>query len=412
MTEVAKRMGFADQFTYTTSADIFKEYAALSGYKNETDVQPRDFDISALATVSEHDYNAMTPIQWPVTTGSPQGTARFFADGKFYTANGKAKFIAVENSEPKNPLTKDYPLRLNTGRIRDQWHTMTRTGKTARLSGHIYEPFIEIHPLDAQAASIQHNELAKIKSQWGEVVCRAIVTTTQQQGSVFIPIHWNEQFASTALVDSLVDAVVDPISGQPEYKSTPVHISAYKAHWYGFLLTQRKLEITTASYWSCSRGDGVWRYEIAGDQIPENWADCARSLLCKDAEQVEWTEYHDAAKNRYRAARIENGHLESCIFIGPEFTLPERDWLIKLFKDDELNKTDRASILTGKAASGQKDAGRVVCACFNVGTNTLVDAIKSQKLISAEQVGVALRAGTNCGSCVPEIHKLIATTLK
>ena len=420
LSEVAKRMGYADAFSYQGPVDIFKEHAALSGYHNSADHiagKPyqnnlRDFNISALAAINDDDYNALRPTQWPITAEAPQGTSRLFADGQFYTPSGKARFIVIENSQPKNALSAEYPLRLNSGRIRDQWHTMTRTAKTARLSAHIYEPFIEIHPFDAETAKIQHNELVSVKSQWGDVVCRAIVTTSQQQGSVFIPIHWNEQYASQALVDSLIDAAVDPISGQPEYKSTPVNITAYKAHWYGFLLSRRKLEITTASYWTCSRGDGVWRYEIAGDEIPENWAECARSLLCQDAQQVEWTEYHDAAVNRYRAARIENGLLESCIFIGPEFSLPERDWLIKLFKDEKLDDTDRASILTGKSASPQKDVGRIVCACFNVGTNTIIDAIQSQKLVTAEDVGKALRAGTNCGSCVPEIHKLIATTME
>ena len=414
MSEVAKRMGFSDAFSYQAPVDIFKEHAALSGYHNtEKPYQNslRDFNLSGLAAINDSEYETLSPIQWPVTTEAPQGTSRLFSDGQFYTLSGKAQFIAVANSQEKNRMSVEFPLRLNSGRIRDQWHTMTRTAKTARLSAHIYEPFIEIHPLDAEVAKIQHNELAKVKSQWGEVVCRAIITRSQQQGSVFIPIHWNEQFASQALVDSLIDAAVDPVSGQPEYKSTPVNISAYKAHWYGFLLTRRKLDITTASYWSCSRGQGVWRYEIAGDQIPGNWEECARSLLCQNAEQVEWAEYHDAAVNRYRAARIENGRLESCIFIGPEFSLPERDWLIKLFKDEKLDNADRASILTGKSASPQKDVGRIVCACFNVGTNTIVDAIQSQMLVTVEDVGKALKAGTNCGSCVPEIHKLLNANL-
>lgn len=119
----------------------------------------------------------------------------------------------------------------------------------------------------------------------------------------------------------------------------------------------------------------------------------------------------DSALNRYRAARIENGRLESCLFIGPEFLLPERDWLLKLFKDDQLSNLDRKSVLTGKPVSGAKDAGKTVCACFNVGLNTLVEAIKSNKLSSPEQVGKLLHAGTNCGSCIPEIKEIIKLNL-
>ncbi len=408
ISEVAKRLGYTGSFFYNEAADIFKEHAYLSGYKNNGE---RDFNISGLQDLSYTEYDDLETIQWPVTKEKPNGTARLFADGYFYTKNQKAQFISVKNHVPASCLSARYPLRLNTGRIRDQWHTMTRTGKSARLSGHIYEPYVEIHPLDAKLISLQDNELAEVSSASGNVVCRVKISQSQQQGSVFIPMHWNEQFASRAVVDSLIAAVVDPFSGQPEYKATPVNIKSYQAHWYGFLLSRRKLDLVNASYWACSRGQGLWRYEIAGDQIPQDWAECARSLLCQHAEQVEWTEYHDAAVNRYRAARIENGRLESCIFIGPDYFLPERDWLIRLFKDEKLSENDRISILSGKPAGEQKDAGRMVCACFNVGINTLSETIKSQNLLTPEQVGEVLNAGTNCGSCLPEIRELIQQVL-
>ncbi len=404
ISEVAKRLGFADSFSYGEPADIFKEHAFLSGYKNKGE---RDFDISGLQYLSYAEYDDLEPMQWPVTKEKPTGTDRLFGDGRFYTNSHKAQFISVKNHAPAKKLSSDYPLRLNTGRIRDQWHTMTRTGKSVRLSGHIYEPYVEIHPLDASKVSLQDNELAEITSSLGKIVCRVNVSESQQPGSVFIPMHWNDQFANNALVDSLIAAVVDPFSGQPEYKATPVNIKSYKAQWYGFILSRRKLDVVNASYWARSRGQGLWRYEISGDEIPRDWAVCARSLLCQHADEVQWTEYHDAAANRYRAARIENGRLESCIFIGPDFSLPERDWLLKLFKDDKLDDKDRISILSGKPAGAQKDAGRAVCACFNVGINTLKETIAAQGLTTPEQVGEVLKAGTNCGSCIPEIREII-----
>lgn len=407
VSEIAKRLGFADAFSYTEPADIFKEHAELSAYKNEG---VRDFNISGLKDLTYIEYDDLEPIQWPVTKEKPKGTTRMFSDGHFYTENNKAQFIAVKNSSPASILSEAYPFRLNTGRVRDQWHTMTRTGKSARLSGHIYEPYIEIHPLDANGASLQDNELAEVLSELGKIICRVNISESQQQGSVFIPIHWNDQFANLAVVDSLVNAVVDPFSGQPEYKSTAVNVKPFHAQWYGFLLSRRKLDLVNASYWACSRGQGLWRYEIAGDETPQDWAECARSLLCQHAEQVEWTEYHDTAVNRYRAARIENSRLESCIFIGPDFSLPERDWLLNLFKDEKLNSKDRISLLSGKPSGEQKDTGRTVCACFNIGMNTIIEAIQSKNLISPEQVGEVLRAGTNCGSCVPEIREIIQKT--
>ena len=404
ISEVAKRLGYAEQFSYSEPADIFKEHASLSGYKNNG---KRNFDISGLQNLSYKSYDELKPLQWPVTKENPTGTARLFGDGQFFTKNQKAQFVAVKNHSPATTTSEDFPLRLNTGRIRDQWHTMTRTGKSVKLSGHIYEPYVEIHPIDAKNVELQDTELAEVISPIGNVVCRVKVSEAQQQGSVFIPIHWNDQFANRAVVDSLIAAVVDPYSGQPEYKATPVKIKPYKAQWYGFLLSRRKLNLQNASYWACSRAQGLWRYEIAGDQTPQNWAECARGLLCQHAEQVEWAEYFDSAVNRYRAARIENDRLESCIFIGPDFSLPERDWLLNLFKGNKLEDKDRVSVLSGKPQGEQKDAGRTVCACFSIGVNTLLEAIQSQSLISPEQVGEVLKAGTNCGSCVPEIRELI-----
>ena len=406
ISEVAKRMGFSKAFSYNLPADIFKEHAMLSGFNNNGS---RDFDISGLKNLSNPEYDELTPIQWPVNIAAPKGTERMFADGRFYTKSKKAQFIVVKNSTPAEDLSQSYPLRLNSGRIRDQWHTMTRTGKSSRLSGHIYEPFVEIHPNDAKVYSLKDNELAQITSASANIICRVKITDAQQIGSVFVPMHWNEQFSSRATVDSLVSAHVDPISGQPEYNATPVNIKSFHTQWYGFLLSRRKLNIANASYWSCSRGEGLWRYEIAGDQVPKDWSESARSLLCQYAEKIEWAEYYDSAVNRYRAARIENGRLESCIFIGPNFLLPERDWLLNLFKDEKLDDKDRVNLLSGKPASEQKDTGRTVCACFNVGINTLIDTIHSQNLTSPEQVGELLRAGTNCGSCVPEINELIQT---
>ncbi|MDH5395764.1 MAG: molybdopterin-dependent oxidoreductase, partial [Gammaproteobacteria bacterium] len=412
ISEVAKRMGYTEQFNYSDAVEIFNEHAALSAYKNNNGNQNRDFNISALENLSVAEYNNLKPVQWPVTQDAINGTARLFADGKFYTANGRAKFIAVVNSTAAHNLSASYPLRLNTGRIRDQWHTMTRTGKAARLSGHIYEPFVQVHPDDAANFSLTDNQLAQVASELGNIICRVNVTETQQQGNVFVPIHWNDQFASKAVVDSLVNASVDPVSGQPEFKATPVNIKPYQPKWYGFLISRRKLNIEQANYWSCSKGNNLWRYEIAGDQVPADWAEYARGLLCQHADAIAWTEYFDTAVNRYRAARIENKRLESCIFIGPDFSLPERDWLLKLFSEDQLNDADRTGILSGKPMSGEKDAGKTVCACFNVGVNTIVDAIKTQHLNTPEQVGKKLRAGTNCGSCQPEIKELIKVHFK
>ncbi len=403
--EVARRMGFAAAFSWQRSADVWREHAALSGFENSGE---RDFDVSGLADITDAAYETLQPVQWPVNVRQPNGTARLFGEGRFFTDSGKARFVAIGESAPANAPAEPYPLVLNSGRVRDHWHTLTRTGKSPRLSGHIVEPYVEVHPQDADRYAVADQGLAKVISAWGEAVLRVRVNRDQQVGSLFIPMHWNQQYSSLASVNCLINPATDPVSGQPEFKHTPVAVVPYRAAWYGFVLSRRRFAIRDASYWSVARGKGMWRYEVAGEQSPGDWATWARALLCSRADKVEWTEYFDAGSQRYRAARLVNGALESCIFIGPEFKLPSRDWLAQLFEQEVLDDNARSSLLTGKPARGQKDAGRIVCACFSVGVNTIVDAIQLQHLTSAEQIGAALKAGTNCGSCVPELKALLA----
>ncbi|VAW75524.1 Assimilatory nitrate reductase large subunit [hydrothermal vent metagenome] len=404
VSEVGRRMGYEAAFNYQSAVEVWREHAALSGFENDGE---RDFDISALSDISDEDYQYLPPVQWPVTRAAPEGSVRMFSDGHFFTQSGRAHFVAVHNPQPAHALSTEFPLVLNSGRVRDHWHTLTRTGKSPRLSGHIVEPYAELHPQDAAQYGIEDKTLVTLHSKWGKIVVRAQVSDTQQRGSVFVPMHWSLQFSSVPSVDCLISPATDPISGQPEFKYTPVAIEPKAVAWYGFILSRRRLELTNAAYWSCAKGQGMWRYEIAGEQAPEDWAGCARALLCSHEIDVDWLEYFDAAVNRYRAARLVDGQLESCIFIGPNVDLPSRDWLSKLFEQGPLDDTARTSLLTGKPASGQKDAGPIVCACFSVGINTIKDAIQTGKLTSAEQIGAALKAGTNCGSCVPELKALL-----
>ena len=404
VSEVARRMGFESAFDYRRCADVWREHAALSAFENGG---RRDFDLGALAAISDTDYEYLLPVQWPVSDASPQGTARLFGDGRFFTASGRARFVALGGRQPAHAVDEAFPLVLNTGRVRDHWHTMTRTGKSPRLSGHIVEPYAQMHPEDAARHGVEDRTLVRLRSRWGEIVVRASCSDEQQRGTLFVPMHWNGQFSSVASVDCLVSPATDPVSGQPEFKYTPVSVEPYPAAWYGFILSRRRLELKHAAYWSCARGQGLWRYEIAGEQAPRDWADCARSVLCSHDDRVDWMEYFDSAASRYRAARLVDGALESCIFIGPDAELPSRDWLSRLFEQDELDDAARMSLLTGKPGVGQKDAGRSVCACFNVGVNTLVEAIRAGEVSSVEDIGARFRAGTNCGSCLPELRALL-----
>jgi assimilatory nitrate reductase catalytic subunit len=175
------------------------------------------------------------------------------------------------------------------------------------------------------------------------------------------------------------------------------------------MLSHRELPMNHKGYWNRSLAAGdIWRYELACKTAPDDWAGYARQLLCTTDEDVNWIEYLDTSSGRYRAARLVDGQLESCIFIGPDHELPPRDWLIGLFDQQPLEELSRRSLLSGKPGAGQKDAGAVVCSCFGVGINTIVEAIRTQGLVTPEAIGEVLQAGTNCGSCVPELKSIIA----
>ena len=402
--EVAKRMGFAQAFDYDGPAAIFREHAALSGFENFGE---RDFDISGLSELSEADYADLTPAQWPIRQAGAS-TPRLFGDGRFFTPSGKARFVPVEPRLPANLPDADFPFVLNTGRVRDQWHTMARTGKAPRLSEHSPEPYAEMHPQDAQGMGLVEGALAHIFSRWGEAVVRLRLNEGQQRGSVFVPMHWSEQFSSSGRIDAVVNPERDAISGQPEFKHTPVRVVAYEPAWHGFILSRRKLDLVGVTYWVVAKGEGFYRYEIAGEQAPENWPAWARGMLCASEDDVNWIEYLDQGARRYRGVRMVNDRVESCLFIAPSHDLPPRSWLAGLFGQTTLDDNERKGLLLGKPPAGQKDVGRIVCACFSVGINTITDAIREQNLQSAEAIGQALKAGTNCGSCVPELKALVA----
>ena len=405
ITQVARRMGFEQAFHYQSPVEIFREHAALSGFENNG---LRGFDISAFADITEHDYDNLQPTQWPVNQAYPKGRARLFEDGRFFTESGKAQFIAIMPRPPVNMPDQDYPLILNTGRLRDQWHTMTRTAIAAKLNQHKPEPFVEVHPVDVGRYGLSTTTLATIESRWGSMIARIQITDSQNPGSIFVPMHWTEQYASRGRMGALVNPVVDPISKQPESKHTPVHIKAYKPVWQGFILSRRELTLAAPDYWVKIKGDQYYRYELAGMTHPENWQAWAKMNLCdNDGETPQWQEYQDPGRGNYRAARIVNNRLESVVFIAAGSALPERNWLTGLFVKTQLEKAERMALLIGRPPLGVADVGAIVCACFNVGEKTIQAAIREQGLKTHQEVGRCLKAGTNCGSCVPEIKALL-----
>ena len=409
ISQVAQRLGYRG-FDYTAPAQIFDEHARLSAHANNDDQTPRPFHIGGLAGLSAEQYDALQPIQWPVRQAGDGGTARLCTE-HFYTANRRANLVAVTYRAPVHAADAEFPFVLNTGRIRDQWHTMTRTGLAPQLSNHIAEPFVDIHPHDAMLCAVREGALARVRSRWGRVVVRVRFSAEMSRGQIFIPIHWSQQTASDARVGKVVNPAVCPISGEPEFKHTPVSIEPFSVDWHGFVLTRDDIDTTALAWWTRIQGQSFLRYEIAGRHQPDDWSQWIRELLQLDhSEAVDLIEFRDNASALYRAAVIIDNTVHACVFVSPQPDLPSRAWLAALFDQGPLDDRDRISVLAGRPADAAADAGALVCSCFGVGRNSIARAIQEQDLDSPEAIGRCLKAGTNCGSCVPELRQILLDT--
>ena len=412
--EVARRMGWGDAFDYRGPADIFREHAALSAFENAGNGW-RLFNIEALAGLSDAAYDALQPIRWPVTAAAPTGTRRLFAgQPSFPTGDGKARFVPT----PYRPLTRetgdDRPLVLNTGRVRDQWHTMTRTGLVPRLMSHRAEPFLEIHPADAERLGLGDDVLARVETRHGATILPVRATTDQRPGDIFVPMHWTDGFSSTGPIDRLASAATDPVSGQPELKGTPATASPLAIFWRGLLLRRGGSPPRGGPhYWARTPFDYGHAFDLAGwEPLPSGRGTEAWIVeLLGAASVADLVIYADPARGVFRYASIAEGRLEACLFLARrQAALPERDGTAPLI-GGEIAPEDRMRLLAGVRLDGSiASAGPTICACFSVGLQTISDAIGAQRLTSVAAIGTALRAGTNCGSCIPELDAILRGT--
>ncbi|WP_168203212.1 nitrate reductase [Marinobacter fonticola] len=398
MSEVARELGYQAAFDYRNAADIFSEHARLSAFENTG----RPFDIGGLSTLDEDQYDALAPIQWPVNPAFPAGRARLFDDGQFATPDGRARFIAVKPSLPRQQTDDTYPLVVNSGRIRDQWHTMTRTGRAARLWQHRAEPFIDVHPGDLEKQGLKPGQLARLIGRKGEFVGRLQAVDEQREGEVFIPIHWNQQFSAKGMASSLMAPVVDPVSGQPESKHGVARLEPLAVRWEARLLCRPgHAGFWQAEHWSKVPQAGCDSWWLAGPEAPD-WPQWAQQWL-GGTPQLEMS---DVAAGRYRAARFHQGRLLAVLIAEPAGgTLPDLAWLAQCFTRDALSAAERRAILAGRDVE-QPDIGPVICSCFQVGEKQIAAALQNGA-DSVDALGVALKCGTNCGSCVPELKKLV-----
>ena len=414
--EVARRLGFGRAFRYSRPADIFREHAALSAFENGG---RRLFDIGGLARLSDLEYDGLEPVQWPVPANrtARADARRLFADGALFpTPNGKARFVATPHRPLAQAVDDDWPLILNTGRVRDQWHTMTRTGRVPRLMAHQQEPWLDIHPDDANRLGLVAGDLAQVESRHGATVLPVRLSREQRRGEVFVPMHWTDGFSSAGPVDRLVDGATDPVSGQPELKGTPVRVSPVATAWRGVLLRHSAAPLPAGPhYWARLPVAGGHAFELAGwEPLPGGPASEAWITdLLGPLPAVELVAYADPRRGTFRYAGIADGRLEACLLLARTGDdLPARDAFVAAL-GGIISAEQRLALLAGRGAgdtSGEA-AERTVCACFAVGLRALQRAIVERQLVSVGEIGRALRAGTNCGSCIPELTGILRNVM-
>lgn len=393
--DVAAAMGWGAAFDFDGPAAVFREHAALSAVAAQLG---RAFDISALAEITDEAYDALEPLHWPQSDARKGG--RYFAEGGYVHAGGKARMVAVTPRAPAQPVSAAYPLRLNTGRVRDHWHTMTRTARSPRLSRHMAEPYAEIHPGDAAKFGVAAADLVTVESPYGSLVVRALVSDRTPEGSVFVPMHWTRQWTGNGRVDAAIGAIVDPVSGQPETKAQPVAIRPFTPDWYGFAVCRDSFAPRTA-YWAKARTSFGWQFELAGLSAPEDWAGFAAALAgLPGADPIS---VQDPAAGMARVALRRAGLLQAAFFFAPGPVEVSRAHVLAAFAEGDVG-----AVIAGKPGGDRPDPGATVCSCFDVGVNTILAAIAEHDLTDTDGIGHAVLAGTNCGSCRPELARLLA----
>jgi assimilatory nitrate reductase catalytic subunit len=223
---------------------------------------------------------------------------------------------------------------------------------------------------------------------------------------VFVPIHWSAENSSSGRIGSLVHGTTDPISGQPDSKGTRCIIEPCAFAFDGFVLSRDAVSLS-APFWVRVRLETGWLYKVAFEAEPRpSWADWTARLFAADPTHL--LQFSDPQSASYRAAYLRDGCLVGCMFIAAGAALPAWDWLATLFSQPALDDASRRALLAGRTMDGAADQGPLICACFAIGRNRIVSVVAADGCQSVEAIGAALGAGTNCGSCIPELRKIIA----
>jgi assimilatory nitrate reductase catalytic subunit len=409
LSNVARRMGWEDSFAYRTPAEIFREHAALSTFEND---DTRAFDLSAFTGLSDSAYEELKPQRWPAAKHVSEG-GRLFGDGIFRTPDRRARFIPTPWKPPAARTSRRFPFMLNTGRVRDQWHTMTRTGRVPRLMLHQDEAVVDVAASDARKLCVGSGDLIQIRTEHGAAVLPAQISDAQRQGEVFVAMHWTDRFVSAGPIDQLVSAAFDPVSGQPELKATAAALAPMPILWRGLLVGGEGPRASGDYHWSripTAHGDlwilRGWSRLAEGAKLSD-WA----TQLLGEPEGAEPMSLYEPTRGVLRIANIVKGRLHSCLLLSLDARspLPERDAIESMIGEafDEAAKQQFFAIEDAPACPSH---ARAICVCHSVSRDTIEREIKARRLTSVAAIGAALKAGTNCGSCIPELQEILDVT--
>ncbi|UPY36250.1 molybdopterin-dependent oxidoreductase [Sediminicoccus sp. KRV36] len=420
--QVAQRLGWGAQFAWPNAAAIFREHAAVtelardrpdalsSGRESPAQTElardrpdalssgrespapearpaQRVFDLGGLSDLTDAAYATLPPTQWPVPRHGQRG-------GRITPP--VRRLVPTPFRLPEH----GGGMILMTGRLRDQWHTMTRTGRVPRLMSHAPEPVLSVNPADA--AALTEGALVRVASAWGEAVLRLALDPATPRGTCFAPMHWTDQLAPRARINTAVTPATDPISGQPELKHTPVTLTPFVARWHGFLLARKPLGARLGDWCAMApAAHGAFRHEIAGSE-----AAAFDTLVAALGEGAPGLVLHADATGEHRAAWLRDGQLIAALFIGPDHLLPPREWLLSLFGEARIGSAARHALLAGMLPDGPPPSP-TLCACHGVNAASIRAAIVAGARDVAA-IGTATSAGTGCGSCKPELAAMLA----
>ncbi len=396
----------ASLFPYESAEQVFNEHRAST--------VGRDLDIGGL---SYELLETSGPQQWPLRAGATAGTARLYCDGAFPTAGGRARFIEVQHRPPAEATDPRHPLHLNTGRLRDQWHGMSRTGLVSRLHAHAPEPAIEMNARDMERRGIAEGDLVRVKGKRGSLMLRAAASATLRPAQTYVPMHWGGRYMSGPGINGLTLPVTDPVSRQPELKHAAVQVEKFATGWQLVALRRddqgglhsalqpwlTRFDHATLTLAGRESTVVVLRAWGATDSPVPDTQLLAELTAAMGLDAPHALAFSDARRGIAKRALIEDDRLVGALLCKETRAT---DWLLDLMvrggSTAELRKWLFAPLATPPTAGPAR--GRIVCNCFDVSEHEIRADFEASLDINSLQE--ARSCGTSCGSCIPELRRL------